>query len=42
MSADLKIFLSHNPEDLEVYFKKAYEALAGLGEVVRNRSRQII
>ena len=36
MSDDLKIFLSHNPEDLEVYFKKAYEALAGLGEVVRN------
>ena len=36
MSAKLKIFLSHNPEDLEVYFKKAHDALAGLGEVVRN------
>ena len=36
MSTHLKIFLSHNPEDLEVYFKKAHDALAGLGEVVRN------
>ncbi len=36
MSDNLKIFLSHNPEDLEVYFKKAHEALADLGEVVRN------
>ncbi len=32
----LKIFLSHNPEDLEVYFKKAYAALVNLAEVVRN------
>ncbi len=36
MSTHLKIFLSHNPEDLEVYFKKAYDALADLAEVVRN------
>jgi D-3-phosphoglycerate dehydrogenase len=36
MSNKLKIFLSHNPEDLEVWFKKAHEALAELGEVVRN------
>jgi D-3-phosphoglycerate dehydrogenase len=36
MSDNLKIFLSHNPEDLEVYFKKAHEALADLGTVVRN------
>ena len=36
MSDNLKIFLSHNPEDLEVYFKKAHEALADLGEVIRN------
>lgn len=36
MSARLKIFLSHNPEDLDVYFKKAHDALAELGEVVRN------
>ncbi len=32
----IKIFLSHNPEDLEIYFKKAYEALKELGEVVLN------
>ncbi len=32
----IRIFLSHSPEDLEVYFKKAHEALTGLGEVVRN------
>jgi phosphoglycerate dehydrogenase-like enzyme len=32
----LKIFLSHNPEDLEVYFKKAHEALKEFGEVVHN------
>ncbi len=32
----VKIFLSHNPVDLEIYFKKAYEALKGLGEVVLN------
>ncbi|NNK13074.1 MAG: hydroxyacid dehydrogenase, partial [Desulfofustis sp.] len=32
----MKVFLSHNPEDLDVYFKKAYEALAGMAEVVRN------
>lgn len=32
----LKIFLSHNPEDLEVYFKKAHEALKAFGVVVRN------
>lgn len=32
----VKIFLSHNPEDLEVYFKKAYGALKKLGEVVLN------
>jgi D-3-phosphoglycerate dehydrogenase len=32
----IKIFLSHNPEDLEIYFKKAYEALKKLGEVVVN------
>ena len=36
MSTHLKLFLSHNPEDLEVYFKKAHAALAELGEVVRN------
>lgn len=30
----LKIFLSHNPEDLGVYFKKAYEALTALTETV--------
>ena len=30
----LKIFLSHNPEDLGVYFKKAYEALTVLNEKV--------
>lgn len=30
----LKIFLSHNPEDLGVYFKKAYEALTALTEKV--------
>ncbi len=36
MSNKLKIFLSHNPEDLEVWFKKAHEALTELGEVVRN------
>jgi len=30
----LKIFLSHNPEDLGVYFKKAYEALTALSEKV--------
>jgi D-3-phosphoglycerate dehydrogenase len=36
MSDNLKIFLSHNPEDLEVYFKKAHEALADLGTVARN------
>ncbi len=34
--AMLKIFLSHNPEDLEVYFKKAHEALKEFGEVVHN------
>ena len=32
----LKIFLSHNPEDLEVYFKKAHLALKAFGEVVLN------
>lgn len=32
----IKIFLSHNPEDLEVYFSKAYRALKNLGEVVLN------
>jgi D-3-phosphoglycerate dehydrogenase len=32
----LKIFLSHNPEDLEVYFKKAHTVLTKLGEVVLN------
>ena len=32
----LKIFLSHNPEDLGVYFKKAHAALMELGEVVLN------
>ena len=32
----MKVFLSHNPEDLGVYFKKAYEALTGMVEVVRN------
>jgi D-3-phosphoglycerate dehydrogenase / 2-oxoglutarate reductase len=32
----VKIFLSHNPEDLEVYFKKACGALKNLGEVVLN------
>ncbi|NNK56868.1 MAG: hydroxyacid dehydrogenase [Desulfofustis sp.] len=32
----MKVFLSHNPEDLDVYFKKAYKALAGMAEVVRN------
>ncbi len=30
----LKIFLSHNPEDLGVYFEKAYEALTALTEKV--------
>ena len=32
----LKIFLSHNPEDLEVYFKKAYSALKEQCNVVLN------
>lgn len=32
----LKIFLSHNPEDLKVYFNKAHSALEDLGEVVLN------
>ena len=32
----LKLFLSHNPEDLGVYFKKAHAALEELGEVVLN------
>jgi len=32
----LKIFLSHNPEDLEVYFKKAHAALEKIAQVVRN------
>ena len=32
----VRIFLSHNPEDLGVYFKKAHEALAELGQVVLN------
>ena len=32
----IKIFLSHNPEDLEVYFNKAHRALKNLGEVVLN------
>ena len=32
----MKLFLSHNPEDLGVYFKKAYEALVGMVDVVRN------
>jgi D-3-phosphoglycerate dehydrogenase len=32
----MKVFLSHNPEDLGVYFKKAYAALTGMVEVVRN------
>lgn len=32
----LKVFLSHNPEDLGVYFKKAYEALDGMVEVTLN------
>jgi D-3-phosphoglycerate dehydrogenase len=32
----MKVFLSHNPEDLGVYFKKAYEALVGMVEVIRN------
>lgn len=32
----MKVFLSHNPEDLGVYFKKAHEALTGMVEVVRN------
>jgi len=32
----LKIFLSHNPEDLEVYFKKAYNALKEQCNVVLN------
>ena len=32
----IKIFVSHNPEDLEVYFKKSYEALKALGDVVLN------
>lgn len=32
----IKIFLSHNPEDLSVYFKKAHQALNRLGEVVLN------
>ncbi len=30
----LRIFLSHNPEDLGVYFKKAHEALSALTEKV--------
>lgn len=36
----LKIFLSHNPEDLGVYFKKAYEALTEMGEVVLNPEKR--
>ena len=32
----MKVFLSHNPEDLGVYFKKAYEALTEMVDVVRN------
>ncbi len=32
----IKVFLSHNPEDLGVYFKKAHTALSELVEVVRN------
>ena len=32
----LKVFLSNNPEDLGVYFKKAYEALDGMVEVTLN------
>jgi D-3-phosphoglycerate dehydrogenase len=32
----LKIFISHNPEDLAVYFNKAYNALKNLGQVVLN------
>ncbi len=32
----MTVFLSHNPEDLGVYFKKAHEALTGMVEVVRN------
>ena len=32
----LKIFLSHNPEDLEVYFKKAYSALKEQCKVIVN------
>ncbi|RZW27198.1 MAG: hydroxyacid dehydrogenase [Desulfobulbaceae bacterium] len=36
----MKVFLSHNPEDLDVYFKKAYKALAGMAEVVRNPKKR--
>lgn len=32
----VKIFISHSPEDLEVYFRKSYEALKELGDVVLN------
>lgn len=32
----INIFLSHNTEDLSVYFKKAHAALTGLGQVVLN------
>ena len=32
----MKVFLSHNPEDLDVYFSKAHEALDVMADVVRN------
>jgi len=36
----LKIFISHNTEDLDVYFKKSHEALKKLGEVIVNPSER--
>lgn len=32
----VKIFLSHNPEDLDAYFKQAHQGLRELGEVLLN------
>ena len=36
----LKIFISHNTEDLDVYFKKSHQALMKLGEVIVNSSER--
>ena len=36
----LKIFISHNTEDLDVYFKKSHQTLKKLGEVIVNSSER--